>query len=127
MLHPPSWYEARGIAFHAGDPAMAIDRPRRTVTSKSGLKARYDRLLLATGSNPIVLPLPGRELAGVTTFRDLDDVGAMIAAAPHNGQAVVIGGGLLGLEAGPRLAKRGVQVPILPLMGHGRHWGWARR
>src|SRR3546814_2352242 len=70
MLHPPSWYEARGIAFHAGDPAMAIDRPRRTVTSKSGLKARYDRLLLATGSNPIVLPLPGRELAGVTTFRD---------------------------------------------------------
>src|SRR3546814_17035054 len=80
------------------------------------LKARYYRLLLATGSNPIVLPLPGRELAGVTTFRDLDDVGAMIAAAQQNGQAVVIGGGLLGLEAAHGLAKRGMQVTIVHLM-----------
>ncbi len=116
MLHPPAWYEERGIVFHAGDAAVAIDRRRRTVHSQSGKEIGYDRLLLATGSNPVVLPLPGRELPGVTTFRDLDDVGAMIAAAQSHRRAVVIGGGLLGLEAAHGLAKRGMQVSIVHLM-----------
>ncbi|NGY03403.1 nitrite reductase small subunit NirD [Solimonas terrae] len=116
MLHPPAWYAERGIVFHAGDPAVAINRTRRIVRSKSGLETGYDRLLLATGSNPVVLPLPGRELAGVTTFRDLDDVDAMIAASAQRGQAVVIGGGLLGLEAAHGLARRGMQVTVVHLM-----------
>ncbi|WP_020648625.1 nitrite reductase small subunit NirD [Solimonas variicoloris] len=116
MLHAPSWYAERGITFHAGDPVVAIDRPRRTVRSQSGQTTSYDRLLLATGSKPIVLPLPGRDLEGVTTFRGLDDVDTMLAIASTHRRAVVIGGGLLGLEAAHGLAKRGMQVEIVHLV-----------
>nr|WP_277346323.1 FAD-dependent oxidoreductase [Solimonas marina] len=116
MLHPPDWYAERGIVFHPGDPVVAIDRPRRIVRSKSGQQTHYDRLLLATGSNPVVLPLPGRELPGVTTFRDLDDVELMIAAAQKSRRAVVIGGGLLGLEAAHGLSRRGMDVTVVHLM-----------
>src|SRR3954470_10711019 len=78
MLHRPSWYSRRGITLHSGDPIVEIDRKRRLVRSRSGPIAPYDRLLIATGSDPIMLPLPGKDLPGVVTFRDLDDVGRMV-------------------------------------------------
>ncbi|HET7811855.1 MAG TPA: nitrite reductase small subunit NirD, partial [Steroidobacteraceae bacterium] len=110
MLHRPGWYARRGIRLHAGDPIVSIDRKRRLVTSRSGVVEPYDRLLIATGSDPIVLPLPGRQLPGVVTFRDLDDVGRMLEASGKDRRAVVIGGGLLGLEAAHGLSLRGMHV-----------------
>jgi NAD(P)H-dependent nitrite reductase small subunit len=116
MLHRPGWYSKRGIKLHAGDPIVEIDRKRRVVKSRSGVVAPYDRLLIATGSDPIVLPLPGKELPGVLTFRDLDDVGRMVEASGEGRKAVVIGGGLLGLEAAHGLSLRGMKVTVVHLL-----------
>jgi len=116
MLHRPAWYTRRGIRLYAGDPVVEIDRMRRTVRSRSGVVESYDRLLIATGSDPIVLPLPGKELQGVVTFRDLDDVGRMLEASGKDRRAVVIGGGLLGLEAAHGLSLRGMHVTVVHLM-----------
>ncbi|HTU68319.1 MAG TPA: nitrite reductase small subunit NirD [Steroidobacteraceae bacterium] len=116
MLHRPNWYSRRGITLHSGDPIVEIDRKRRLVRSKKGTLAPYDRLLIATGSDPIMLPLPGRELPGVVTFRDLDDVNRMLEASGTGRRAVVIGGGLLGLEAAHGLALRGMQVTVVHLV-----------
>lgn len=116
MLHPREWYAEHGIELHTSDPVVAIDRRRRTVTSASGIECGYDRLLLATGSNPIVLPIPGNRLPGVVTFRDLQDVDAMLRAARQFHHAVVIGGGLLGLEAAHGLLKQGMDVTVVHLL-----------
>src|SRR6187549_1519669 len=115
MLHRPGWYTRRGITLHSGDPIVDIDRKLRIVRSRNGMVAPYDRLLIATGSDPIVLPLPGKDLPGVVTFRDLDDVGRMVAASGAGRRAVVIGGGLLGLEAAHGLALRGMHVTVVHL------------
>ena len=115
VLHPRSWYADHGITLHAGDPVLAIDRQRRIVRSRSGLEVRYDRLLLATGSQPFIVPMPGAALPGVVGFRDLDDVEQMLAAARRGGHAVVIGGGLLGLEAANGLQRRGMTVTVVHL------------
>lgn len=113
MLHPRAWYAEHGITLHAGDPVVRIDRKRRVVVARSGLEAPYDRLLLATGSTPFVLPVPGNTLPGVVGFRDLHDVDTMLAAAREKGRAVVIGGGLLGLEAAHALKRRGMIVTVV--------------
>lgn len=113
MLHRREWYRQHGITLFAGDPVVRIDRSSRTVHAASGLAMRYDRLLLATGSTPFIVPVPGHELPGVIGFRDLGDVDTMLAAAGQGGQAVVIGGGLLGLEAASGLARRGMQVTVV--------------
>lgn len=115
MIHPRAWYEEQGITLHAGDPVTAIDRRKRIVTARSGRQAPYDRLLLATGSTPFILPVPGSELDGVVGFRDLQDVDTMLAAARRGGRAVVIGGGLLGLEAAHALKRRGMDVTVVHL------------
>ncbi|MEW6760349.1 MAG: FAD-dependent oxidoreductase [Pseudomonadota bacterium] len=115
VLHPRAWYEEHGIALHAGDPVVAIDRHRRVVRARSGLEVGYDRLLLATGSSPFIVPVPGAKLPGVIGFRDLDDVDTMLAAAGRGGHAVVIGGGLLGLEAANGLLRRGMAVTVVHL------------
>ena len=115
VLHPRAWYEEHGIELHAGDPVVAIDRRRRIVRARSGLEVGYDRLLLATGSSPFILPVPGATLPGVIGFRDLDDVDTMLAAAGRGGHAVVIGGGLLGLEAANGLLSRGMAVTVVHL------------
>jgi nitrite reductase (NADH) large subunit len=99
-----------------GDAAVAIDRDAHRVRTASGRSFAYDVLVLATGSNPIMLPLPGVDLPGVATFRDLQDVAVMIAAASRRGRAVVIGGGLLGLEAAEGLRRRGMAVTVVHLM-----------
>ena len=116
VINPRSWYDENGITLHAGDPVVAIDRAARTVASASGRSERYDRLLLATGSRPIVPPIPGLDLDGVCAFRDIADVETMIAAAQHHRRAIVIGGGLLGLEAANGLLKRGMAVAVVHLM-----------
>lgn len=113
ILNPLEWYRSKGVALHLGDPIVAIDRIRRIVRSRSGVEAPYDRILLATGSSPFVLPVPGKELGGVVTFRDLQDVDAMLQAARTHRKAVVIGGGLLGLEAANGLMKQGMDVTVV--------------
>jgi len=115
MLHPKSWYAERGIVLHTSDPVVAIDRRKRIVKSASGIEVAYDRVLLATGSNPFVLPVPGKDLPGVVTFRDLQDVDAMLRAARQYHRAVVIGGGLLGLEAANGLLRQGMDVTVVHL------------
>jgi nitrite reductase (NADH) large subunit len=115
VLHPPEWYAEHGITLHAGDPVVSIDRRRRTVRSRAGLELSYDRLLLATGSRPTVLPIPGADLPGVVTFREWDDVDAMVSAAQTYRRAAVIGGGLLGLEAAHGLMRRGMKVTVVHL------------
>ena len=116
MLNTREWYAENGITLHAGDEVVRIDRVRRRVIAKSGLEVPYDRLILATGSNPIVLPLPGKDLPGVVSYRDIADVDRMIAASREFKHAVVIGGGLLGLEAAYGLQKRGMNVTVVHLL-----------
>jgi len=115
MLNPRAWYDQHGIELLAGDPVVAIDRPRRVVRSASGKEVRYDRLLLATGSRPFILPVPGHKLDGVIAFRDIQDVETMMHAARNHRHAVVIGGGLLGLEAANGLMRQGMDVTVVHL------------
>jgi nitrite reductase (NADH) large subunit len=116
IINGHDWYADNGIELVAGDPISAIDRVAKTITSKSGRVEHYDKLLLATGSDPFIIPVPGKDLPGVITFRDMDDVGAMLEAANRGGDAVVIGGGLLGLEAAHGLSLRGMKVTVIHLM-----------
>ena len=113
MIHTRAWYAENGITLHAGDPIVHIDRRRRLVRAKSGREVWYDRLLMATGSNPFIIPVPGHKLAGVIGFRDINDVDTMLAASRSGGRAVVIGGGLLGLEAANGLQRRGMHVTVV--------------
>ncbi|QHB57291.1 FAD-dependent oxidoreductase (plasmid) [Ralstonia solanacearum] len=113
MLNTREWYQENGITLHAGDPVVAIDRPRRTVRSRGGVEVRYDRLLMATGSRPFILPVPGHTLPGVIAFRDIQDVETMLEAARNHRHAVVIGGGLLGLEAANGLLRQGMDVTVV--------------
>jgi nitrite reductase (NADH) large subunit len=117
MLHTREWYAANDITLHAGDPVVRIDRKKRVVHAQSGLAVPYDRLLIATGSKPFIVPVPGHTLPGVIGFRDLHDVDAMLAAARRAGRAVVIGGGLLGLEAANGLLRRGMEVSVVHVTG----------
>ena len=116
IIHGDGWYIKNDIMLYKGHKIVAIDRAAKTVTSDHGVMETYDKLVIATGSSPIVIPVPGRELAGVLTYRDLDDVNAMLLAAQSRAKAVVIGGGLLGLEAAAGLKNRGIDVSIVHLM-----------
>jgi nitrite reductase (NADH) large subunit len=116
VLNPLDWYREQGIALHTGRKVTQINRVLRVVRADDGTEAQYDRLLLATGSNPFILPVPGRDLHGVLGYRDIADTQAMIDAAATYRHAVVIGGGLLGLEAANGLSKRGMQVTVVHIM-----------
>ncbi len=116
VINSRAWYDENHIRLITSDPVVGIDRVARTVTSQSGLVAPYDKLLLATGSKPLVPPLPGLTLPGVCTFRDIADVNQMITASETQHRAVVIGGGLLGLEAAWGLKRRGMSVAVVHLM-----------
>ena len=116
MLNDRAWYADRGITLYAGDPVVKIDRLRRIVTSKKGIDVPYDRLLIATGSKPFVIPVPGHQLPGVVAFRDIHDVEAMLETSRTHKRAVVIGGGLLGLECANGLARNGMDVTVVHVM-----------
>jgi nitrite reductase (NADH) large subunit len=115
MLNDVDWYEQNGITLHLGKTVTHIDRARRQVVAADGTIADYDRLLLATGSNPFMLPIPGCDLQGVISYRDIKDTHTMIEAAAVKQHAVVIGGGLLGLEAAHGLKLRGMEVTVVHL------------
>ena len=122
VLNDWAWYQEHGITLHAGCSVTEVNRARRTVhaSGKDGqaISVPYDRLILATGSNPFMLPIPGKDLQGVLAYRDIADTQAMIDAATQYRHAVVIGGGLLGLEAANGLMKRGMQVTVV----HASEW-----
>ncbi len=115
VLNPLEWYEAHGVHLHLGRSIARIDRRRRVVIDADGAETPYDRLLIATGSSPFILPVPGKDLNGVITYRDIYDTEAMIEAAKVKRRAVVIGGGLLGLEAANGLMLRGMDVTVVHL------------
>ena len=116
ITHDDAWYEAHGVKLHKNARVSNIDRNAKKVTSQNGIVAEYDKLVIATGSNPFIIPLPGHDLDGVLTYRDLDDVERMIEVSKGEGHAVVIGGGLLGLEAAAGLKAQGMGVTVLHLM-----------
>lgn len=113
VLNSWDWYRDHQITLHAGKKVVSVDRTRRVVLADDGTAADYDRLLLATGSNPFMLPIPGKTLEGVIAYRDIADTQYMIEAARTHRHAVVIGGGLLGLEAANGLMQRGMQVTVV--------------
>lgn len=115
FTHHPHWYAERGITLHTNKTVVKIDRQRKRVIASDGTEAEYDRLLLALGSTPHVLPIPGAQLDGVTTYREVRDVNKMMLAARKHKRAVVIGGGLLGLEAAYGLLKQGMEVTVVHL------------
>ena len=116
MLNTVQWYEDNGITLRKGEMIEMIDRRTCEVVTAEGARVPYDRLLIATGSNPIMLPLPGKDLPGVIGFRDIQDVERMVQASTSYKNAVVIGGGLLGLEAANGLMKRGMNVTVVHLL-----------
>ena len=116
MLNDVDWYAKHGITLHLNKKIVKIDRRARKVIAGDGSEADYDRLLLATGSDPFILPIPGVKLDGVITYRDIHDTNAMIEAAAEHRHAIVIGGGLLGLEAANGLKLRGMHVTVVHLM-----------
>jgi len=115
MLNDVDWYAENDITLHLGKKIVKIDRVKRQVVAEDGTVADYDRLLLATGSNPFMLPVPGKDLEGVIAYRDIADTNAMIDAASKHKHAIVIGGGLLGLEAANGLKLRGMDVTVVHL------------
>jgi nitrite reductase [NAD(P)H], large subunit len=116
VINTRAWYDDNHIDLISGDKVESIDREHKRVVAASGRVQPYDKLLIATGSDPFIIPVPGKDLDGVVTFRDLDDVDKMLEAAGKGGHAVVIGGGLLGLEAAHGLNLRGMQVTVIHLM-----------
>lgn len=118
ILNSREWYAEHNITLHTSARVNKIDRKARTVTTENGLTVEYDRLLLATGSKPFILPIPGADLQGVLGYRDIKDTNDMIAAAKVYKHAVVIGGGLLGLEAANGLKVQGMDVTVV----HKNEW-----
>jgi nitrite reductase (NADH) large subunit len=111
VTHDADWYDRHGVTCRFGETVTRIDRDRKVVVGQAG-EVAYDKLVIATGSNPFIIPLPGHDLDGVIAYRDLDDTNRMIAAARPGARAVVIGGGLLGLEAAAGLRLRGMDVTV---------------
>ncbi len=115
-LKDASWYAAQGVTLITGDAVTSVDVTAQTAVVASGRKLTFDRVVFATGSSPIRLPLPGSDLPGVIAFRDLEDVSALERAAADGQRIAVIGGGLLGIEAAYGLAKRGADVSLIHVM-----------
>ncbi len=115
VINDRQWYLDHGITLHAGaDKAVVgINRKARSVTAKDGTVAAYDRLLIATGSQAVIAEVPGKDLDGVISFRDILDVNKMLAYSNSHTHAVILGGGLLGLEAANGLVLRGMKVTVI--------------
>jgi nitrite reductase (NADH) large subunit len=115
ISHPWGWYEERGVSLISGDPIVSLDPVAKTLRTQSGRVEAYDRAVLATGSKPLAPPIPGLDRPGVCTFRDIADLRTMLEAARDHRRAIVIGGGLLGLEAAWGLQRRGMSVTVVHL------------
>jgi nitrite reductase (NADH) large subunit len=115
-LKPARWWRDRGVTLRYGERATQVDAAARNVTLAGGTQLGFSKLVFATGSQPIKPDIPGMDLPGVLTFRDVDDVNAIAATKAAGARVVVIGGGLLGLEAAYGLAKAGARVTLLHLM-----------
>ena len=113
ILNDLNWYADNDIKLLLGRKVVKIDRKKRLVIADDGSEAEYDRLLIATGSNPFILPIPGKDLQGVIGYRDIADTQMMMDTAKTHKHAVVIGGGLLGLEAANGLKLRGMDVTVV--------------
>ncbi|HPN01980.1 MAG TPA: FAD-dependent oxidoreductase, partial [Methylotenera sp.] len=118
ILNSREWYSEKNIKLYTSARINKIDRKNRMVYAEDGTTAEYDRLLLATGSKPFMLPVAGADLQGVIGYRDIKDTNEMIEAAKNYKKAVVIGGGLLGLEAANGLAIQGMDVTVI----HRNEW-----
>ncbi|WP_309681795.1 nitrite reductase large subunit NirB [Polaromonas sp.] len=120
VLNSWDWYKDNHIRLHAGKKVVEVDRIKRIVRAVDAdgtvTEEEYDRLLMCTGSNPFILPIPGKDLKGVIAYRDIADTNEMIATATQYKKAVVIGGGLLGLEAANGLMLRGMEVSVVHVM-----------
>ncbi|NOQ93159.1 MAG: NAD(P)/FAD-dependent oxidoreductase [Methylophaga sp.] len=113
IIHDVQWYQDNNITLHTGKTVTTINRENQCVIADDGTTTQYDRLILATGSNPVILPIDGKELEGVISFRDINDVNIMIETAKTHKKAIVIGGGLLGLEAANGLMIQGMDVSVV--------------
>ncbi|KQS81013.1 nitrite reductase [Rhizobium sp. Leaf384] len=116
VIHGDDWYARHGVTLHKGAKVTGIDRTAKTVTSANGVTESYDKLVIATGSLPFIIPVPGHDLPGVLAYRDLDDVEKMLEATRRGGRAIVIGAGLLGLEAAYGLKRQGMDVTVIHIM-----------
>ncbi|PYE29226.1 assimilatory nitrite reductase (NAD(P)H) large subunit precursor [Rhizobium sp. PP-CC-3A-592] len=116
VIHGDDWYARHGVTLHKGAKVTGIDRTAKTVTSANGVTEAYDKLVIATGSLPFIIPVPGHTLPGVLAYRDLDDVEKMLDATKRGGRAIVIGAGLLGLEAAYGLKRQGMDVTVIHIM-----------
>ncbi|WP_312947660.1 nitrite reductase large subunit NirB [Agrobacterium sp.] len=116
IIHSDEWYAENDVTLHKGAKVSGIDRDRKTVTSENGITVSYDKLVIATGSSPFIIPVPGHQLPGVLAYRDLDDVTKMLDISQRGGRAIVIGAGLLGLEAAYGLKRQGMDVTVIHLM-----------
>lgn len=118
FMNPLEWYDRHGVTLHAGSRVTRIDRERRVVVAEDGTEEQYDRLVIATGSRPFVPPMEGADKPGVFLFRTIDDCEQIASYAQQCTRAVVIGGGLLGLEAARGLMTHGVSVTIVEVAPH---------
>ena len=117
MLNDENWYQENNITLHTGKEVVEIDRRNRKVIARDGTTEKYDRLLLATGSNSIIIPIPGKDLQGVVTFRNISDVKAMLDISSEKKQALVIGGGLLGSISVTEITPRSSWVRSRSFLG----------
>ncbi len=115
IIHDEKWYRQHDITLHTNTTVTDIDRVKKKIVTDTGLIIEYDKVIMATGSNPFVLPIPGHDLPGVVSFRDIADVEMMMTTAETRQHAVVIGGGLLGLEAANGLMLQGMDVTVVHL------------
>ena len=125
VIHDDAWYDQHEVVLHKADPIIEINTEEKIVKSRLGVEVDYDNLVIATGSQPFIIPVPGNDLPGVFSYRDLDDVEAMLKTGKQFEQekgrparVVVIGGGLLGLEAATGLRLQGMDVSVIHLKEH---------
>lgn len=116
VTHDDAFYATHNVTCRFGERVLKIDRDLKIVEGENG-HVPYDKLIFGTGSDPFMIPLPGHDLDGVIAYRDLEDTERMMSLGPDN-RCVVIGGGLLGLEAAAGMAARGVDVTVVHIMGH---------
>ena len=116
VTHDDAFYAEHNVTCRFGERVLKIDRDLKVVEAENG-HVPYDKLIFGTGSDPFMIPLPGHDLDGVIAYRDLEDTEKMMSLGPDN-KCVVIGGGLLGLEAAAGMAARGVDVTVVHIMGH---------